>query len=92
MTNTSTNEIRYFKNDVEMSIGLDISSQMTKLSTEDELAYINKLIHVVMQLYKNKTYILDEFVNKTKITEVLNNLCDIRLKIISYQQIEKDKL
>ena len=44
-----------------------------------------------MEIYKSEFYVLDEFLGTTKVTDILNALCEIRLKIISYQQIEKDK-
>lgn len=84
-------EIRYLYNGKEISIGKDIESQIKNSSVENELSYINELIHAVMETYKNETYLLDEFVGTTKVTNILNTLCDTRLKIISYQQIEKDK-
>lgn len=85
-------KIRYFdNNNREISIGKDIVNKIKNSSIDDELSYINKLIHSVMEIYKSELYVLDEFLGTTKVTDILNSLCEIRLKIISYQQIEKDK-
>lgn len=85
-------KIRYLCNgNEEFNIGKEIENQIKNSSVENELSYINKLIHAVMEIYKNESYLLDEFLGTTKVTDILNILCDIRLKIISYQQIEKDK-
>lgn len=85
------NEIRYFdNNNREINIAKDIVNQLKNSSVNDELSYINELIHTVMEIYKNEIYVLDEFKGIIKVTDILTSLCDIRLKIISYQQIEKD--
>lgn len=48
-------KIRYLCNgNEEFNIGKEIENQIKNSSVENELSYINKLIHAVMEIYKNE--------------------------------------
>lgn len=72
------------------SVATIITNKIKENSTDDELSYIINLIKAMMESYKDNRYLLDELLGTTQITKTLNELYDLKMKIISYLQIVKE--
>ncbi len=68
-----------------------VIDEIKNIPISNELEYINALISSLLKLFQNISILSKELNGKSELTKKISELYDIKYKIISCQQILKDK-